>query len=311
MIDCFLHEGKLLDKAMKSDYIDSALALLLFVGVTGSGKSLFKRYVLGLPVPEFSPSTPLADAFVRSMSICQVAVDGGFKWIVVSPQAMLNMVAKRVKEEKVPSYDLPLAPKPHSFEQQKDAKFEDALEKIDIDSQLLQKISNPSMDKTPKLMDIDFIYMLDSGGQPPFREMLPHLVQQASATVLFQKLNEKLDFKPTIKYREEGKSDKGYTSQLTNEQILYQYIQGVQSHRSAVFVVGTHRGRERECDENIEIKNEKLLAAFRPVLKKEQLQLYTVGNPDELIFPLDSVSRETQDETVVDSFRKRVIEKCM
>ena len=63
--------------------------------------------------------------------------------------------------------------------------------------------------KSQRLMDVDFIYLVDSGGQPPFREMLPHFVQ-ASAIVLMQKLNERLDFKPTIRYREEGgKVDKG------------------------------------------------------------------------------------------------------
>ena len=97
-------------------------------------------------------------------------------------------------------------------------------------------------------MDVDFIYLVDSGGQPPFREMLPHFVQKASAIVLMQKLNERLDFKPTIRYREEGgKVGKGYTSQLTNEQILHQYIQAVQSHKSSVFVVGTHMDLEGKC----------------------------------------------------------------
>ena len=84
-----------------------------------------------------------------------------------------------------------------------------------------------------KLMDVDFLYLLDSGGQPPFREMLPHFVQKADATVLMLKLNERLDFKPTISYRRErGEVNEGYTSQLTNEQILQQYIQAVQYYVS-------------------------------------------------------------------------------
>ena len=88
-------------EAMTKGCIQSALALLIFVGVTGSGKSLFKRLVLGLSVPEFSPSTALAESAVCSMSICQVAVDGGgvkMKWIPVEPKNMMDMVAKAIKD---------------------------------------------------------------------------------------------------------------------------------------------------------------------------------------------------------------------
>ena len=41
-------------------------------------------------------------------------------------------------------------------------------------------------------MVVDFLYLLDSGGQPAFREMAPHFVQKADAIVLMFKLNEKL-----------------------------------------------------------------------------------------------------------------------
>ena len=342
-------------EAMTKGYIESALALLIFVGVTGSGKSLFKKLVLGLPVPEISPSTPLAESAVHSMSMCQVAVDGSVKWIVVEPQNMMDMVAKKInhsestlrdssqretkRDNTGESEDHPLNPtaQPTSQPEQEkqesaqvethsqevlheevtravrkfSKKFVDALKGIKIDSQLLQKSKSfKVMDL--KLMDVDFIYLLDSGGQPPFREMLPHFVQQASAIVIMQKLNERLDFKPTIRYREEGgKVDKGYTSQLTNKQILYQYVQGVQSLKSKVFIVGTHRDKEGECEnETREMKNEKLLKAFRTVLG-EQMELYKVGDPDQLIFPVDSTRRVTDDLVVAKEFRKRVIDKCM
>ena len=348
-------DKKILKEAMTRGHIDSALALLIFVGVTGSGKSLFKRLVLGLPVPEYSPSTPLAESAVRSISICQVEVDGGVEWEVVEPQNMMDMVAKTIKERKYSlnessqtetkgdntgeSKNHPINPttQPTSQPEQRKQKsvqvktqsqeaphqeimcaasrfsknFVDALKGIKIDSQLLQK-SKSSIFMDRKLMDFDFIYLVDSGGQPPFREMLPHFVQQASAIVIMQKLNERLDFKPTIKYREEGgKVDKGYTSQLSNEQILYQYVQGVQSLKSKVFIVGTHRDREGECEnETREMKNEKLLKDFRPVLG-EQMVLYKLGNSDQLIFPVDSTRRVTDDLVVVEEFRKRVIDKCM
>ena len=333
---------------MTKGCIESALALLILEGVTGSGKSLFKRLVLGLPVPEFSPSTPLAESAVRSMSICQVAVGGGgvkMKWIPVKPEDMKDMVAKAIKDG-VPliesnwgeSSELPFTssqsdpqklykpkarssqeslkseqePSPMHADQSSytfNATFLDAMKNIGIHSELLQRVTKST---TARLIDVDFIYLLDSGGQPPFREMLPHFVQQASAIVLMLKLNERLDFKPTIRYREEGgKVDKGYTSQLTNEQILHQYVQAVQSHETKVFVVGTHKDKEGDCKgENRDIKNKKLLEAFRPALAK-QLELYKLRDPVQLIFPVDCTSRRAGDEAVAEEFRKRVMQKCV
>ena len=352
---------------MTRGYIESALALLILVGVMGSGKSLFKRLVLGLPVPEFSPSTPLAESSVRSMSICQVAVgeEGPVEWHIVTPKDMMDIVADAIKEG-VPVLDLPwkecseLAftpgtdlpdnsnvpssegrkgpflksstnvssrphPEPETYSSEAQlpekphhqssgvpfsTKFVEALNGINIGQELLQRMS--SSDEGMKLMDINFIYILDSGGQPPFREMLLHFVRESSAFVLMQKLNEMLNFKPPIKYREEGKEDRGqYISQLTNEQILYQYFQAVQSHDSRVFVVGSHRDLEHECEmESREMKNQRLLEAFWPVLGN-RIVLYRAGDPDQLMFPVDCTSRKAEDQATAQAFRERVMKYCL
>ena len=324
---------------------------MLFVGVTGSGKTLFKRLLLGQSIPEFSPSTPLTEPAVR--------ITGSEEWKVVGPKEMMNMVADTVKG-KVTLLDSTddlcqiafTGPQEHSEQpkttptpQMEQAKhdsdpvvyvppktkanhdsipksvtsvkhqesvpqqntIQDALKEIQIDSSILNIMKEPPKDIVGKLMDVDFLYLLDSGGQPPFREMLPHFVQKAAATVLMLKLNERLDFKPTIRYREkEEDEDIGYESELTNEQILHQYIQAVQSHNSRVFVVGTHMDRENECQsETREMKNEKLLKAFSIILQGK-MELY--GN--QLIFPVDSTSRGPHSERIAHEFRKRVIEKC-
>ena len=212
---------------MTKGFIKAALAILIFVGVTGSGKSLFQKLVLGLPVPEFSPSTPLAKSSVRSMSICQVAVGGGDKqmvWKVVTPAAMVSIVAEnaaalelvkqeelkqvtktQVKASKINEHKGDLlketaASSSQSKEVATDAvpereqekvdkiipdnstgqiiathneqmptvrientlymKCIQALRMLDFDGELIQKMK----DATGKVMEVNFIYMLDSGG---------------------------------------------------------------------------------------------------------------------------------------------------
>ena len=349
---------------MAKGYIESALALLILVGVMGSGKSEFKRLVLGLRVPEFSPSTPLAESSVCSMSICQVAADdkNPLQWRIVTINDILDKVrphyldnppelannisqsafnsgtshgqsdvesgeeAAVAKQPPQRPLDTQKVPEPPQYSntiekfKKKDStpstttplskQFADALKEINIRPNLIRRISSST--KRQKLIDVDFIYILDSGGQPPFREMLSHFVQKASAFVLMQKLNERLDFKPPIKYREEGKGDSvQYKSQLTNEQILHQYFQAVQSHNSRAFVVGTHRDLEHNCKtESREEKNQRLLEAFQPVLGN-RLALYKAGDPDQLMFPVDSTSRKREDQETAAAFREAVIKLCL
>ena len=370
MISCYVIvlevDKKLYDQAMTQGSFNAALAILVFVGVTGSGKSLFQKLVLGLPVPEFSPSTALAESAVRSMSICRASVGGG-EWKIVTPADMVRIVAEnaaafKAKQEqqkqgtktqvrpkhdehkstqkqtqekangsqskkvgtdaiqdgeqekanrnKQTNPDASTGSKPNEQETTVDTlhmKCMQALKTLDFHGDLVRQIKAASGD----VMDVDFIYILDSGGQPPFRELLPHVVQQASGIVLMQKLNERLDFTPTIAYREKGVEDKGYLSPLTNEQILHQYFQAVQSHNSTVFVIGTHRDLEHECEEeNRADKNKRLLEAFRPVLGN-RIALYATGDPDQLIFPVDNTSRGPEDLKIAGEFRKKVVDRCM
>ena len=312
---------------MEKGYVESALPLVLFVGVTGSGKTLFKRLLLGQSVPEFSPSTPLTEPAVRTT--------GNEEWKVVGPKEMMDMVADAVKgkvslldstweesshvaftgpqeySEQANPTPTPLLeqakpdsdPVVHSYTK----TIQDALREIQIDLSLLKRMKNPPKDIVGKLMDADFLYLLDSGGQPPFREMLPHFVQKADAIVLMLKLNETLDFKPTIRYREKTeKKEKGYESELTNVEILHQYIQGVQSHNSRVVFVGTHMDREKDSDETRETKNSKLHTAFSTVLHGK-MELY--GN--QLIFPVDCTKRDLHSDSIAKQVRSRVIRKCM
>ena len=85
---------------MTRGFIEAALAILILVGVTGSGKSLFMELVLDHPVPKFSASTPLAKSSVRSMSNCQVEVEGEDKleWKIVPLEEMMDIVAEKAAQ---------------------------------------------------------------------------------------------------------------------------------------------------------------------------------------------------------------------
>ena len=177
--------------------------------------------------------------------------------------------------------------------------------------ELLRKLkSSPTSQlKRGKLLDVDWIYIVDSGGQPQFREMLPLLVKMATACVLTLKLNVPLGILNEVECVERGKNlCKPYLSVLTNEQIVKHCSQIVDSQTKdcKLFVVGTHRDLEHKCQtESKADKNEKLLKLLQPQLGTN-LEVYKTGDPVELIFPVNSKTPKPGDYRVVEQFRRAV-----
>ena len=330
--------------------VKAALAILIFMGVTGSGKSLFKNLVLGLPPPDTestkpNPSTDIIESSGRPISISQIGVldrvpppdpestnpnpstEDDEEWNELSHEQMMTRIATGIKKKTIDQNidddtNATIPPTPASVPESvsndsqpqqvpsEGISFKDALNKIKIDGDICKRISSPS-DSSEDMNLVDFLYILDSGGQPPFRDMLPHLIQKSdmhsTGIVLMQKLNEKLDFRPTIKYREEGvEDDEGYQSQPTNKEILKQYVQAVQSHNSTLFVVGTHKDQELEEEPRAD-KNKTLNEAFS-LIKDSNISRY---KPDELMYPVDSTKRTDEVKAVAKAFRKAVRNNCL
>ena len=113
---------------------------------------------------------------------------------------------------------------------------------------------------------------MDSGGQPQFREMLPVLVQMATACVLTLRLNVPLGKLNEVECVEKGKElCKPYLSVLTNEQIVKHCSQIVDSQTKdcKLFVVGTHQDLEHKCQtETRTSKNKKLLKPWQPQFRE-------------------------------------------
>ena len=176
---------------------------------------------------------------------------------------------------------------------------------------LLRKLkSSPtSQTRRGKLLDVDWIYIVDSGGQPQFREMLPILVKMATACVLTLKLNVPLEKLNEVECVERGKElCKPYLSVLTNEQMVKHCSQVVDSQTKdcKLFVVGTHQDLEHECEtESRRDKNEKLLKLLQPQLGAN-LEVYKTGDPVEVIFPVNSKTPKPGDYRVVEQFRSAV-----
>ena len=161
--------------------------------------------------------------------------------------------------------------------------------------------------KPRRLLSGELIYLIDSGGQIEFLEVLPAFLQGMTVCLFVMKLSEKLSECPKMEYFDNGKSlGEPKPCAFTNEEMLMRCVQTIQSQRaltdgnaddaSKVVVVGTHRDLESECPESREEKNQKLLSMLSPAF--DPSLVYRGQDLKEIIFPVNAKTPDSQDHQV-------------
>ena len=103
---------------------------------------------------------------------------------------------------------------------------------------------------SPILSMLELIHMIDTGGQPEYMEMMPHLIQSCHLAVLVLNLVFGLDDYPPIQLHEKGIAyKKALPSQFTNRQVIQKLASTLQAKRFSrkkgqcfrLLVVATHK----------------------------------------------------------------------
>lgn len=328
--------------------MEAQLNVLLLIGAAGAGKTHTKHAFLGLDPPILRQSTLLAEEAIRAVSTLRAMVSGSdlkMVWDLVTLEMLKRMIAEAIKAGESLGY---IVRQPELFPQQAPSEqcelevpstataHAPSPQKPTIPSQLVS-LSTPrstvpsqliedkefidlvtSSSGSRKLLEVDWVYLIDSGGQPAFHEILPLFVRTASVVAMVLRLDEKLSDKPSIEfYGEDGQKCRSWSSNLTNEQILRHCSRTIHSRKCLspdlpcpkVFVVGTHRDLENTCEENRAEKNSKLLRMFRPLFG-ESLAYYRPNKPEQLIFPLNAKSPTEGDQKVAEQFRRLATKMC-
>ena len=162
------------------------------------------------------------------------------------------------------------------------------------------------------LHEIEWVQFVDSGGQRQFLEVYPAFHRRTSVWIFVLKLSERLDQHPTVEYYDrDGKLvGKPYTAAHTNKETLLYSIRSLRSHGSApkILIVGTHKDKERECEESREEKNRKLREMLLPEFANELI--FHGEELHELIFPLNAQSPGEDEQTIAHQIRKVIMEQC-
>ena len=316
---------------MKHGFVKCRTVVCLLVGVAGAGKTHTKHLLFGWAPPDTRNSTPLAVRPVQAIRV-QVTTQSG-KLQEVDPDQLDKVLASTVangvflekmtairnlccnwmkKQTKSKGISAP-SKKPllHSNPSRESSSQRESLCCCCIDSNSeLEQTSKLALDKTAhqianssepqQFLDCDWIYLIDSGGQIEFLEVLPAFLQQASVCLFVTKLSEMLSERPKIEYFEKGNLVGEPTlCPFTNKEMLMRCVQtihdGSTNQDSKLVMVGTHQDLEHLCPETRNQKNQML----RELLSKFKESLIFFGQRmEELIFPLNAKNSGPQDHEV-------------
>ena len=351
--DARLREAiSLLEEALKHGFVESRTVVCLLVGVAGAGKTHTKHLLFGWAPPEFRNSTPLAARPIQAIRV-RASTQGG-QLQEVDPeqldQILADTVATGVPLEKgfiqqlfccnsqttstgisllSDSHDSTPSQPPKSTSNKKccccpiakslGSDFEQTA-KAALDK-TTYRIANTS--EPQQLLDCDWIYLIDSGGQIEFLEALPAFLQHTSVCLFVTNLSENLSECPKIEYYEDGKPvGKPTLCLFTNEQMLMRCLQTIQTQcinqgsgtkktsqqskqdeitnqGSKLVIVGTHRDLQGQCSESTEEKNHLLQSKLCPEYDKS-----LIFRGQGIIFPINAKNPGPQDHEVASEITK-------
>ena len=202
--------------------------MAVILGFAGSGKSHTLALLLGKKLLSKHVSTSCVKTPIRTIGRRRFKKDASSKgYSEISPEKYSQMVMKSGKDAlHSTSCDMT-----ERDVQKKDIKDEvtDQLSKLikGVEDGLIDALN--MTDFVNSLVDELVIEMVDSGGQPQFLEILPRFIGCFGLTVLVTDLSKRLDQCSTSYfYGEDGEPvGIGKLSDLTNEQLLYQFLQMV------------------------------------------------------------------------------------
>ena len=271
--------------------------------------------------PEVRNSTGIleqADGMcVRPIRIDTVCV-GGSKWERLGYEQKVKMVAKATR---LPS----------------DSESGDQIE--EAEEELLQRTTEEfsrivlptlAVSKKGEIQnhDMQWVYFMDSGGQPQFLEILPAFVRNTSVNLAVFKLSEELERQIRFEYVVNGIHSKKEWLEVTSEQMIeqtartllsckYSYplcLEGLGAftvHKSPsqpkMMLIGTYKDQAHKCHETPEDKEEKLLnnPYLKPTIESEEdihHSMLIESKDEKFIFQIDA-SKEgwsTNKETIDD-----------
>ena len=334
-------QRRIFDDALRDGAVTVKITNALIQGEAGVGKTCTKRILCDQGRPSSRDSTPLADISVHVRDVTDVKIHSqNNKWTEVNEEklqdivgTMISIVCKnrslktsidqqwqhRKKVHFIPADDLAGKQLPQPLPERTVPNLSlnddepETLPRAEFESlidNLRDKVADshhPGSQDAREILGSNWIYLIDSGGQPHFHNLLPHFVHGISIALFTLKLSERLDSHSMVEYYEHGKLiSTPYRSPLTTIDTLKCLVRSMQSHtidgeKPTLVIVGTFLDEIEKCSETVQEKNERLLKILSLEFT-DQLFFYNEAE-NNLIFALNGKDPGPHEETIAKLIR--------
>ena len=323
----------IVNQALKSGSIKQRNTVAIIVGIVGSGKTWLIHRLFRISPPARYTSTGVAEKSFRGLMHRIANMDS---WKLLSQEDILEFLAPLLKAGLTKADIVSLAktftevgapqPSAEAFieieELQPDA--DDIPSPTHSHATVAQSEKSYASQAMTRLVKtakgpneafvVEFLHMIDTGGQPEFIEIMPSLIHNSNFTLLVLNLAQSLDEYPPIDYHEDGTAFKRpLPSVLTNRQVIHQFARTLQAKRpthtgtsqhSTFTVIGTHRDCVKgKLTETLVAVNKELKSIFLPAMEDE---LIVYRSHDEIIFPVNLLEPDDNDKIVLEQIRQKI-----
>ncbi|KAL5491465.1 hypothetical protein EMCRGX_G016755 [Ephydatia muelleri] len=319
--------------ALKDGFVSANIIKILIIGAAGVGKTHLLHLLLNKQPPDVRYSTPVME---RPLQVIRTTLKHS-SLESLTDKELYELLARTVNKTAADSKRKPVdnsvtspgsnnvgttptlseSVDVHSNSQNVSHKSKKDLSSYTIDPPVLSEVEEKmipyiaeSKDASP-ILDVDWMYFIDSGGQSQFHQLLPAFMHHSNLNIFVLRLCDKLSDHPAIDYYDErGTCISSTPSSLTNKEILQCCAQATQTVDqdgvTKLLIVGTHRDLEDQCDgETRDNKNVKLLELLIPSM--EGHLMYFAADGSELIFPLNCKDPNDNDRKLTNELCQAIV----
>ena len=307
---------------MKEGSVDLTVTRVNMLGIPGSGKTCAQLMLLDEdpPTEEVNDSTEIACPTVRAVRVA--ADDESMKWKRITKDKLLEGLAvdltEALLEKKEALSSGTQAVSPEDTDQSSvSSVFDDSVSSKQIEDdvdfhadEVIQEIL--AKDLTDIRLKGHWLYVIDSGGQPAYQELLPLFTRAASLNIITLDLSKPFDEEFDLKYRIDGSyfSCRSKSTQLASFQSTVSTAANFKSldiscvtkpHRHSMhLVLGTHYDKVDEatlkaCEDALSSS----ISSLQPYLNDRIIK----KSKNSIIFPVNTVAESKEERA---KYRKKV-----
>ena len=320
---------------MKDGNVTVKVVKVLVVGSAGVGKTSLIKLLLDQDPPEERNSTGCLERSIRMICILRErGEDQEEKWNELPQEELDEMIAEAIpvlvrdlneknektkpttasshgenpneKERSTEGYkekheeddgnEGQGATMPHVVGKTVATNSKDITETIGtVKEKLTKLVSNAK--SSERLLNMELIYLTDTGGQQAYWDLAPIFTRDTSATLFVHRLCDKLDDTPLNDVYERGERvGPSQKARITTAQAFKTMLQNLAcgKSRSKLIVVGTHKDKAGSCEETLEQKNRKLIEIASHQFSKDIVYINDALN--DIIFKVNTNNSSKDDK---------------